>query len=100
MYFNGIIPIFYKTALFAALEIENYEIIKLLLANDKIDINYKRKIDNRTALHLAVQINNVAIIKLLLEKKDIDINSKDLRRKKPIDYSKSEEVRQLLSQAS
>ena len=30
---------FYKTALFAAIEEENIEIVKLLLANNKLDIN-------------------------------------------------------------
>ena len=31
----------YKTALYLAVEKENIEIVKLLLANDKLDINIK-----------------------------------------------------------
>ena len=31
--------IFYKTALYLAVEKENIEIVKLLLTNDKLDIN-------------------------------------------------------------
>ena len=50
-----------------------------------------------TALHLAVQINNVKIVKLLLEKNDINIYIKDFRGKMPIDYSKNDEITQLLS---
>ena len=40
--FNEILIIlFYKTALYLAVEKENVEIIKLLLTNDKLDINLK-----------------------------------------------------------
>ena len=39
IYFNEILSLFYKTALFTAVEKGNVEIIKLLLANDKIDVN-------------------------------------------------------------
>ena len=72
--------------------------------NDKIDVNKKSFTSCRnfnlqqTALHLAVEKDNLEIVKLLLGKKDIDINLVDLQGKKPIDYSKSSEVRQLLSQ--
>lgn len=38
-YLNEIIPIFNKTALFAAVEKENFEIVKLLLTENKIDVN-------------------------------------------------------------
>ena len=37
--FNEIILYLYKTALYLAVEKENIEIIKLLLKNDKLDIN-------------------------------------------------------------
>ncbi len=39
--FNDIYIKFYKTALYLAVEKENIEIIKLLLANDTLDINYE-----------------------------------------------------------
>ena len=39
IYFNEILSLFYKTVLFTAVEKGNVEIIKLLLANDKIDVN-------------------------------------------------------------
>lgn len=52
----------------------------------------------QAALHLAVQNNNIKIVQLLLEKKGININIKDLEGKEPIYYSKSDEIRQLLSQ--
>ena len=37
--FNDILIYLYKTALYLAVEKENIEIVKLLLTNDKIDIN-------------------------------------------------------------
>ena len=40
-YFNEIFFLKnYKTALYSAVEKENIEIIKLLLSNDQIDVNY------------------------------------------------------------
>ena len=39
MSFNEILILFYKTALYLAVEKGNIEIIKLLLSNDKLDIN-------------------------------------------------------------
>lgn len=38
-FFNEILYIFYKTALYQAIENENMEIIKLLLSCDKLNIN-------------------------------------------------------------
>lgn len=39
IFFNGIILYVNKTALYTAIENENVDIAKLLLCNDKIDIN-------------------------------------------------------------
>ena len=39
IYFNEIIKLFYETALYFAIYTENIDIIKLLLENDKIDVN-------------------------------------------------------------
>ena len=50
----------------------------------------------KTALHCAVENDDIEIVKLLLEKKNIDINAIDTICKKPIEYSQSEEVKQLL----
>ena len=38
--FNEIIKYFYKTALYLAVEKENIEIVKLLLNNNQLDINF------------------------------------------------------------
>lgn len=38
-FFNEILYIFYKTALYQAIDNENMEIIKLLLSCDKLNIN-------------------------------------------------------------
>ena len=73
-----------KTALFAAIEKENIEIVKLLLNYDKLDINdinqisghngnYSKK-EHKTALFQAIENQNVEIIKLLLMNDKLDIN--------------------------
>ena len=91
--------IFHKTALYLAVEKENIKIIKLLLSNNKIDVNIinKSNKDEKSALHLAVQKESVEITKSLLSFKNIDINIKDNQGKKPIDYAKNDEIIQLLS---
>ena len=73
-----------KTALYAAVEKENIEIIELFLSNPRIDINIpciktliKTGINEkyeRTPLYEAVKIGNIDIIKLLLKNDKIDIN--------------------------
>ena len=52
---------------------------------------------HKSALHLAAQNRNLSIIKLLLTHEKININIQDSQGKKPIDYSKNIEIKQLLS---
>ena len=69
-----------KVALYAAVEKNNVEIVKLLLANEKIDVNFSNHhINNiigwkKTALYTAVKNENIDIVKLLLSNKNIDVN--------------------------
>ena len=49
-------------------------------------------------MHHAVKIDSPEIVKILLESKDIDVNITDSYGKKPIDYSKNDEIIKLLSQ--
>ena len=82
--------------------------VKLLLENDKIDVNapYKKKsvssgeknpkLKIGFPLHLAVSINNIEILKLLLQNKNINVNVIDDSGKKPIDYADKKEKKQLL----
>ena len=70
----------------AAVENENLEIVKLLLSNEKININNYCKIEKgeassnnyyyvkETALHIAISKNNIEIVKVLLQNKNIDVN--------------------------
>ena len=51
----------------------------------------------KTALHIAVEIDNFEIVELLTKTKNINILIKDSQEKKAIDYSKGDEIRQLLS---
>ena len=89
----------YKTALYLAVEKKNLKIIKLLLSNDKIDVNIinKSSKDEKSSLHLAVQRESIEIIKSLLSFKKTKINIKDSQGKKPIDYATNDEIIQLLN---
>lgn len=68
------------TPLYAAVNKGNIPIIKLLLENDKIDVNYlnnqhrNSQIIKKTALYLAVEKGKVEIVKLLITNKNIDVN--------------------------
>ena len=50
-----------------------------------------------TALHCATVNDNLEIVHILMQKPGIDINITDSMGKKPIDYAKSDEIKQLLS---
>ena len=66
-----------KTALNIAVEKNNLEIVKLLLKNERIDVNAPYKPNEReveSALYLAVEKENIEIIKLLLTNDQLDIN--------------------------
>ena len=82
-----------------AVEKENLKIIKLLLSNDKIDVNIINKSNNdeKSTLHLAVQNKNIDIIRFLLSFKNIDFNVKDDKEKKPIEYATNDEIIQLFN---
>ena len=68
-----------KAALHYAIEKENIDIIKLLLENEKIDINIISlsgaiEYVEKTPLIIAVELENIEIIEILLENKNIDID--------------------------
>ena len=71
-----------KSALLVAAEKREIEIIKLLLANPKINVNdksiskYGYKTKEKTVLNYAVLENENEIVKILLENKNIDVNIK------------------------
>lgn len=66
---------FYETALFKAVECDNVEMVKLLISNDKIDVNipyipiyfYFYEIDKLNILHYSK-------LKTLMEFKNMHIN--------------------------
>ncbi|XP_051156484.1 BRCA1-associated RING domain protein 1-like [Leptopilina boulardi] len=72
-----------------------YEISKMLLENGAWPDT--PGLDNRTALHEAVINNLEKLVKLLLQF-NANLNVFDQEGKKPIDYCKSDEIKQLLSQ--
>ena len=55
-------------------------------------------IELKAALHLASEKGNIKIIQLLLINEAIDINIEDEQGRRPIDYSKNDDIIQLLSQ--
>ena len=99
------IEIYAKTPLCISIEKRNINAVKLLLGRTDINVNKQsfhflgsNQIQAKTALHLAVEIEDLEVIKLLLQKKEIDIEIEDCQGKKPIDYAKNDEIKQLLSQ--
>ena len=108
-----------KTAFYLAVEYKNLEILKVLLSNEKIDINNGFKKDEiikefkpeeegeiksctnkeikRTPLHLAVKNQSIEIIKILLNQKNIDLNIKDDEGFKPIELTKNEQIKNLFN---
>ena len=97
-YFDEIKNISYaETALYAAVDKEMIDIVKLLLSFNKININYINKEGNQaiTSLHKAVQKNYLEIVEILLANKNIDINIKDDKRKTPIYYANNEQIKKL-----
>ena len=66
-----------ESPLFFAVEKKNTEIVKLLLSNDKIDVNIlckDRYSQNETALLRAIKNDDLEIVRLLLLNKNININ--------------------------
>lgn len=72
-----------KTALFLAVEKENYEIVKLLLSNKNVDVNCLCSFEydpehhikeEKTPLLMAVSKQNIEIVDLLLANNKIDVN--------------------------
>ena len=83
------------TSLYLAVDKENFEIIKLLLMNDKININMLNTDEENkdiTVLHLAAKKQNSEIISLLLKQQGIDANIKDRQRKTPIEYAQNKKL--------
>lgn len=96
------------TPLYYAIKNKKIDYVKLILANNKVDVNKpfknyrtaeKRKLGkcfDVTPLVCAVKSNDATIVGLLLENKNINIDSKDQDGKKPIDYAKSDKILKLL----
>ena len=65
-----------NTILHVAIPYRSVDIIKQLLANEKIDINARNN-DGLTALMIAADLKNAPIVELLLADKRIDVSDRD-----------------------
>lgn len=72
-----------ETALVIASDKLNYDIIKILLQNTKIDPNAKGRSGN-TVLHVCCQNNKLDLIEILLNNTNTDVNLTNIDDKKPI----------------
>ena len=66
-----------KTPLSVSIKNENTEIAKLLLNNEKIDVNIINKLScfkNKPPLYLSIENDNIEIAELLINNKNIDVN--------------------------
>lgn len=97
-----------KTALCCAIENEKLEILKLLLTNEKVDVNitceyteryklctYRRSrkyyCEEKTSLYLDVEYKNVEIINALLSNKKIVVNKSYTKNIENTIYNKNED---------
>ena len=60
-----------------------------------VDIDSPNIYSGQTLLHLSVRRENLEVVKFLIEK-GADINKKDMRKRSPLDYAKSNEMRNFL----
>ena len=92
-----------QTPLYLAVEKENIGVIKMLLDDDRLNINvlnrltHNKLIQERASLHLAVSKENVDVINLLLGVKGVDVNIKDEQGRKPEEYTSKEEIKQIFN---
>ena len=66
----------FRTALYEAVMRDNIEIVKLLLTNEKINVNIQNFLKN-TSLHLAAKDEKVEIVRILIHHKGIKTNIKN-----------------------
>ncbi|EKD45877.1 MAG: hypothetical protein ACD_69C00100G0001 [uncultured bacterium] len=78
-----------------ALVKKHIAIVRMLIANEKTDVNIKDK-NGRTALMIAARIRNVDVMKELLTSKKTDINVKGAKGKTVFDITTSETIKKLL----
>ena len=104
-----------NTGLHIAIEKNNVEVIKLLLFNEKINVNLpslltlsncklddEKELNGRDVesfpLHFAVEKGNIEIIKLLMSNKNINVNLKNKNGEKPIDLTTNIKIKKLFNE--
>ena len=74
------------TALHWAAKLGHVRIVRLLLADDRVDVNYRSQTGG-TALHIAAENGHAEVVQLLLGSDKIDVNSKDEYGRTPMNYA-------------
>ena len=65
------------------------------LVSQGLKIDKENIYSGQTLLHLSVRRENLEVVKFLIKKR-ADINKKDMRKRSPLDYAKSNEMRNFL----
>jgi len=80
-YIDNNIDIIEEIAFYLA---DNFEIIKYLIEEKNLDVNFKNEIAGETILFPACDTGNLDLVKYLVEEKNLDINSKNELEQTPL----------------
>ena len=74
------------TALYWAAQLGHAKVVRVLLADQRVDVNFKSR-NGQTALHTAAERGQDEVVQLLLSSDRVDVNAKDVLGVTPMFYA-------------
>ena len=74
------------TALYWAAHLGHAKVVRVLLADQRVDVNFKNH-NGQTALHTAAERGQDEVVQLLLSSDRVDVNAKDVYGATPMTYA-------------
>ena len=81
--------------LFVAANLGHNEGVRLLLADRRVEVNYRNE-QNLTALDTAVAEGNIEVVRLLLGSDEVDVNNKNVNNATVLHYAADEDYHEIL----